>query len=1467
MHRAGTSALTRVFNLLGADLPKTLLGSNFSNTTGHWESIDFLTIHQDLLSSAGSKWDDWREFNPNWDASPIAETFKQKLLDQLQIDFGESKFFVVKDPRICRFVPVWLDVLDRFGAHTRAIIPIRSPIEVAASLKQRDGFPLAKSYLLWLRHVLDAELATRHIPRALVTYDLLVDDWRRVIATISIRTRLRWPRRSDEAERGIDRFLVGELRHHVADPGQLDVRADIIDWVKGAYRILTEMAGGREKKVQRDGLDKIRAEFNKASAAFGLVLADEVEELDRKRQRAAEELNNIAIVLEQTKSIASQTEHERNRLAVRLEETQADAAQTEQERNRLAVRLEETQADAAQTKQEASRLSNELGATRAAVDARNAEVSRISYELEATRRLLRDSQTETQRIADALDEFHLKFDLRGQQIDELSAELQLANAKSAQVEEELARLNLELVDTRRGISERWGNMVALENDLNSARARIDDLRATIRGLRRHLDLASQPARGGLAKLWRAVANRYWRAKEQHALEWEFNLIRNSQMFDPQWYAERYPDVAAEGFDPLWHYLLHGAKEHRDPHPEFDSEWYLSQISDLAELNLTPLGHYVSIGVVKGLAPHPNKQIGVKPDASALLLTQKTTSSENLAYNTLKDSGLFDSSYYLQKNPLVAASGVDPLKHFLMRGAFERRNPNPWFHSKWYCLHYPDIAKIDNPLLHYLLHGAKEGRDPSPWFNTIEYLLGHPGVIEANINPLAHYIASGTVAVPDSLQSRLILQNNADRAVQSLELTDLIDFPPRNVSSSETSYDPSSLDIHWIIPDFSPGGGGHMTIFRIVRLLEQFGHRCTVWIARPCANRNERSASEIVMQHYQIVNANIKFLSSEFFSHGGDALICTSWETVIFGMHATGFKDRLYFVQDYEPAFFPAGAHSLAAEWTYKSGMGCICAGPWLAEKLEEMYGGWIRSGWLAADSQIYRPHDGTRIPADVPRIAFYARRHTERRAVDLGLLAFEYLAKKGVTFHVEFYGMKLHIGHLPYSFTDNGSLSETELAELYRRSDVGIVFSSTNYSLVPQEMMASGLAVLELNSESTRRIFPKDIVTLAGPHPIDIADKLEALLRDVDRRGHQASAALTWVHQFSWEQFARVVESAILERLPEKGFSILTGISAPSITKQTPKASVLIPTYNGGELFRQVLRTILAQRAPWPFEVIVIDSGSNDGTGEFAAENKGIIFRSIPKSEFHHGRTRNLGVQMASGEYVSIVTQDALPLDEFWLYNMITVMDKYPRAAGAFGRHVAYADAAPFIKRDIAKHFASFDTHPLAVSKYTKFKNWVDRDVGWRQMLHYYSDNNSCLRKSVWNTIPYPNIEYGEDQVWAARIIEAGYEKLYVAQAAVYHSHNYTPEELFEVSRQRARFFKRYFGYDSAPTKALLDAEIVKLNASDEKWATANTIKKEFIALQRELNAAKVRGAWTGMVSTAYIGYERDPDPTAIAAE
>ena len=455
------------------------------------------------------------------------------------------------------------------------------------------------------------------------------------------------------------------------------------------------------------------------------------------------------------------------------------------------------------------------------------------------------------------------------------------------------------------------------------------------------------------------------------------------------------------------------------------------------------------------------------------------------------------------------------------------------------------------------------------------------------------------------------------------------------------------------------------------------------------------------------------------------------------------------------------------------------------------------------------------------------------------------LASQGVAFHVDLFGEQLAVYRAPFSCTLHGILDSEKLAELYRAADLGLCFSTTNYSIIPQEMMACGLPVVEIDVESTRGIFPDDVVTFCGPHPLEIADAIGNLLRNPDRRRRQAEAAAAWVSSFSWEQSARSVETALCDRLSERGYQYCT----PNLVRQPVeiKASVFIPTYNGGEILKTVIDMVRRQRSPWRFEIIVIDSSSTDGTDDFCRDATNVVFEQIAQSEFSHGGTRNRGIEIAQGQFVAFLTQDALPIDEFWLYNLVSLLEAYPNAAGAFGRHIARPTASPFTKRDLTEHFKRFEASPIAVSKDTDPDRWASGDADWRQFLHFYSDNNSCLRRSVWQKIPLPNVNFGEDQLWADRIIREGYQKVYARAATVYHSHDYDYDATGNRAEEEPIFFKVNFGYDLIkPEKEDLEVTLAKWNKTDSRWATRYGISEGELRKRLHLNRARLEGFLSG---------------------
>lgn len=754
MHRSGTSALTRVFSLLGADLPRNVMGPGRGNEVGHWESTDLVVVHDELLASAGSRWDDWRAFNPDWAASGVAEVFRERLLAVMQADFQNSPLFLLKDPRICRFMPVWRDVLERFGATPHVTIPIRNPLEVAASLQARDGFLPAKSYLLWLRHVLDAERGTRDLPRAVTTYDALMDDWRRVARDIGGRIGVRWPRWSDTAALDIDRFMSASLRHHAVDPTQLTIRADIVAWVKAAYDALAAMAAQGENARSRATLDRVAAEFDRASFAFGLALAEENSRAEEARQEAQRLTHEIETVRADTAAEITHVRDEATRAAADAANARDEVARVTVEAARLreeagvqTARVDELTNAHAAAREEAARLGRELAAVQN-------DTARLTRELDGARGLLRESQTEVQRLAgelahaeaaiatarherdaaradrevlaaemqaektaadavraeaarlaaelagvrDALAETAQARDAARHERDSLAAALDAERVASAEAHRERERLTADLAAARRDTEARAREATAAGHELTATRALIAELRGTLDQQAR-LVADAAPLNGSGAG-WTQTMRRLFspQARARAARGTEHAAIARSRLFDALWYLERYPDVAAAGDDPLWHYLMHGAAEGREPHPLFDGKWYAGQAADLAGSGLSPLGHYVMQGAAARLDPHP----------------------------------LFDTDWYLAQNPDVAAARINPLYHFWKIGAAAGRDPHPLFDTSWYLERNPDVARAgDNALYHYLVHGWREGRDPHPEFkarlNLCALLEEHTGV--------------------------------------------------------------------------------------------------------------------------------------------------------------------------------------------------------------------------------------------------------------------------------------------------------------------------------------------------------------------------------------------------------------------------------------------------------------------------------------------------------------------------------------------------------------------------------------------------------------------------------------------------------------------------------------------------------------------------------------------------------------------
>ncbi len=233
MHRSGSSALTRVLALHGLALPRGLLEGREDNPRGFWEPRAVQVFDDALLAELGSAWDDPRPLGwPRLSAARLAE-LREAAAAILLIEYGDAPLVVLKEPRMARLMPVWRPALAAAGFTTRVAIPVRNPLEVAASLGVRDGIGLGQAARLWLGHVLAAERGSRGLPRTVVHYDLLLRDWRGAIAPALALLPGGGAGVPDEP--AIEAFLSAELRHHAAWTDSVLLHPELPAAAKQAY--------------------------------------------------------------------------------------------------------------------------------------------------------------------------------------------------------------------------------------------------------------------------------------------------------------------------------------------------------------------------------------------------------------------------------------------------------------------------------------------------------------------------------------------------------------------------------------------------------------------------------------------------------------------------------------------------------------------------------------------------------------------------------------------------------------------------------------------------------------------------------------------------------------------------------------------------------------------------------------------------------------------------------------------------------------------------------------------------------------------------------------------------------------------------------------------------------------------------------------------------------------------------------
>ncbi len=701
------------------------MAGNAFNEDGHWESEVVKTSNDALLREVDSAWDDALALREQR-ATPLPRNAVEVLKATVRDQFPRDRDVIIKDPRISLLFPAWKEALDELGFEVCLIVPVRHPLEVAASLTRRDGFPATKSALLWLTYFLSIERDSRATRRVFLAYDDLLTDWRSSLRRIERLTGTRLPRWNDTAELEVDRFLSSGRRHHHFDLEALRTRSDIPPWVMETYTWAL-MASRSEEEPSPAKLAGVTDELVAAADTYAPLVSYERRRSESCRIAIAADGDSTATLYYSTNGDAfSESMSVRRQFNLQESPSVLELTTPALEHTITGLRIDPD------IKANALRL---LGLRIRACDGstlwqwdgsdsmfRNALGMRAHRTVDEKTLLqltsndpqivlplgVEASQTPVtvELIVSQADQSDISL-LRHVSLEEKFSSLdEKFSALSSQIEA-LAPQLLEATRTR-GHAEQQRIDSAIEAAV--AHAATSVRRELLPDLAKAIDAArSMSAQAAVAavELEARISRLSAQVEKMHAIEHKittqeaqqkriFEQIRANRDREEQLRNELHQTASNAR---IWQEEVHALRS--------STSWKITApLRALAPRSLLRAAKLLARPIRDGLlrlvrgparAAAPIAGADAGPDAALLA-----------------KSSLFDPIWYLAEYPDVAQAGVDALQHYLLYGGYEGRNPGPSFDSRWYLTQNPDVqAACINPLVHYLRAGRRERREPMP----------------------------------------------------------------------------------------------------------------------------------------------------------------------------------------------------------------------------------------------------------------------------------------------------------------------------------------------------------------------------------------------------------------------------------------------------------------------------------------------------------------------------------------------------------------------------------------------------------------------------------------------------------------------------------------------------------------------------------------------------------------------------------
>ena len=449
MHRSGTSAVTRMINLLGGDLGSELLHAEAGiNDRGFWENAELVERNQALMQKLHSSWYDIADYPPAW----WQEESCQQASDWLRHTFRDAPLAVLKDPRLCRLLPLWREAAVEAGRDPRCLLVVRSPAEVRRSLCRRDPFTPFTADLLWLRYLLDAEQHSRGLPRALLHYQQVLEALHPTIERIGRQLGLRWPTPPPVADAALRQEIDPTLRHwRTSENKDNTLESPLSSHLERLYRDLLDHPQRLDESDYWAQYEQLLAPFLGGAAA----LLDNNRQLLRDRQQllqVGEELTTTRATVEQRdREIAELTTLYRQ-ATTRIKELEPIGSElaitraTVEQRDREIAELTALYQQATVHIESLERIGEELAFTRATVEQRDHEIAELTALYQQATDHIKELTTLYQQATIRLEDLNALYQQAGQQIIDVNNQLSLLGQEHSYALSTVAKRDVQLAE-------------------------------------------------------------------------------------------------------------------------------------------------------------------------------------------------------------------------------------------------------------------------------------------------------------------------------------------------------------------------------------------------------------------------------------------------------------------------------------------------------------------------------------------------------------------------------------------------------------------------------------------------------------------------------------------------------------------------------------------------------------------------------------------------------------------------------------------------------------------------------------------------------------------------------------------------------------------------------------------------------------------------------------------------------------